>query len=122
MIVSLTSAKTSDNHSIMESGEIYKILGATIRHRRRLLGHTQAVLASQLGLSRASLANIEGGRQRVLVHQLYKIAEALQMNSVQDLIPVSPGDRSPAKDSERLPISADNLRPDQIEQVKDLMR
>ncbi len=38
------------------------------------------------GLSRASIANIENGKQRVLLHQLFQFADALQV-SLSDLIP-----------------------------------
>ena len=54
---------------------LYKQLGTIIKDRRRTLGLTQEQLANKLGISRASLANVETGRQRVLVHQLYKFAE-----------------------------------------------
>ena len=67
---------------------LYKYLGAAIKAQRRALGLTQQQLASHLGVSRASLANVETGRQRVLVHQLYELAEQLNV-SVQDLLPES---------------------------------
>ena len=56
---------------------LYKRLGLIIRARRQELGLTQEKLSRQLGISRASLANIETGQQRVLVHQLYSLAEKL---------------------------------------------
>ena len=59
---------------------LYLRLGQLIRERRRSLGLTQARLASQVKISRASLANIETGRQRVLVHQLYEFAEQLNLD------------------------------------------
>ena len=67
---------------------LYKRLGGTIKARRRALGLTQQQLAKQLGISRASIANVETGRQRVLVHQLYDLADQLNVN-VQDLLPES---------------------------------
>ena len=65
---------------------LYKRLGTIIKNRRRQLGLTQAHLSSQLGISRASLANVETGRQRVLVHQLYQLAEKLDVK-VTALLP-----------------------------------
>ena len=56
---------------------IYQALGERIRARRRQLRMTQEVLAAQLGVSRASVASIETGRQNVLVHHLCSIAAAL---------------------------------------------
>ena len=65
---------------------LYRRLGSTIKARRRVLGLTQHELAKRLGISRASLANMETGRQRVLVHQLYELAGQLNV-SVQELLP-----------------------------------
>ena len=70
----------------MSVPSLYKRLGATIRERRRHLRLTQEYLSSQLGISRASLANVETGRQRVLVHQLYSFAEKLDIK-VEALLP-----------------------------------
>ena len=39
---------------------------------------TQSELAKAIGVSRASVANFEAGRQRVSLEKLYAIAEALQ--------------------------------------------
>ena len=72
----------------MEVPALYKRLGATIKAQRRALGLTQQQLANQLGTSRASLANVETGRQRVLVHQLYELASQLNI-SVHELLPES---------------------------------
>ena len=70
----------------MKVSALYKRLGATIKAQRRALGLTQQQLAKQLRISRASLANVETGRQRVLVHQLYELADQLNVN-VQELLP-----------------------------------
>ena len=72
----------------MEVPALYKRLGATIKAQRRALGLTQQQLANQLGTSRASLASVETGRQRVLVHQLYELASQLNI-SVHELLPES---------------------------------
>lgn len=70
----------------MDTPLLYKRLGSTIKERRKQLGLTQEQLCRQLEISRASLANIETGRQRLLVHQLYRVARNLGM-MVTDLLP-----------------------------------
>jgi transcriptional regulator with XRE-family HTH domain len=44
---------------------------------------TQSDLARRVDLSRTSIANIENGRQRVLLHQLYKFADVLQVEPLE---------------------------------------
>jgi transcriptional regulator with XRE-family HTH domain len=75
----------------MDASILYKEMGTLIRRRRRALDLTQEKLAGRLGISRGALANIETGRQNVLVHQLYRFAAALDMD-VQALLPVFPDD------------------------------
>jgi len=70
----------------MNQDAIYKIVGDRIRARRKTLGLTQAQLAQRLEISRASLANIETGRQSVLVHNLYSIARAIDLTP-ESLLP-----------------------------------
>lgn len=65
---------------------VYPEIGKMVAQRRKTLGMTQEDLAPQIGLSRTSLANIERGRQKVLVHQLFALASALQMETA-DLLP-----------------------------------
>ncbi len=58
---------------------IYAEVGRRISRIRRKRGKTQAELAKvpELDLSRTSIANIERGEQRFLLHHLYKLADAL---------------------------------------------
>jgi transcriptional regulator with XRE-family HTH domain len=58
---------------------IYKKIGVIIRARRKSLGMTQKELAGKLSISRGALANIETGRQNILIHQLYNFAEKLEL-------------------------------------------
>jgi transcriptional regulator with XRE-family HTH domain len=67
--------------------ELYRRLGRAVAERRAELGLTQGQIAAQLGLSRASVANLENGRQRIMVHQLYALANALKFKSILDLVP-----------------------------------
>jgi transcriptional regulator with XRE-family HTH domain len=66
---------------------LYEALGALIRRRRRALDLTQDKLAGRLGISRGALANIETGRQNILLHQLVRLAAALEMD-IHELLPV----------------------------------
>ena len=58
-------------------GALYRAVGSELKARRAAHGMNQDTLALAVGLSRASVANIEGGRQAVPLHHLAKIAETL---------------------------------------------
>src|ERR1700733_7978016 len=62
---------------------IYETFGAQVRERRTAMGLTQLELAARIKLTRGSVANIEAGRQSVLLHQFLDIANALVMNPAQ---------------------------------------
>lgn len=64
----------------------YVRLAERVRSRREELTLTQADLALRAGVSRSSVANIETGRQAVLLHQFLGLASALEM-SWEDLMP-----------------------------------
>ena len=77
-----------------EDMELYRRIGQVVAKRRGELGLTQSDVAEKLGLSRASLANLESGRQRIMVHQLFALVNALQLKSILNLVPktwVPPG-------------------------------
>ncbi|WDJ94225.1 helix-turn-helix domain-containing protein [Xanthomonas campestris] len=80
----------------MQDKEIYEPLGRAIAQRRSRVALTQLELASMIGVSRASIANTERGRQTVSVHNLYAIAQALQVDSLAELLPPLPQRSSPA--------------------------
>ena len=71
----------------MEIPNCYRALGIAVAARRKKNKVSQEVLARAVGLSRASIANIETGRQKVLLHHVYLIAEALSCESITELIP-----------------------------------
>lgn len=56
---------------------IYQAMGAKIAMLRGALGLTQKDIAARTHLTRASVANIEAGRQRLLLHDIDTIASAL---------------------------------------------
>lgn len=64
---------------------IYVALGAAVFEQRMRAGWTQQDLAGQVGLSRASIANVELGRQRLMLHQVVALADALSV-PVGDLL------------------------------------
>ena len=56
---------------------LYREVGRRIKTQREQCGLTQEALASQVSLTRASITNIERGRQKFLLHTLIDIASAL---------------------------------------------
>jgi len=57
---------------------IYVKLSKLIVLRRKELGMTQFQLAKKIKVSRSYLANIELGRQRIYLHHLLKLEQALE--------------------------------------------
>lgn len=84
---------------MMPPGSLYEAIGNNIRRIRLRRGITQEALAGLTSLSRASIANIEKGRQRLLVHTLWEIARALD---------VDPGELFPRTAAE--PVSSGRAR------------
>jgi transcriptional regulator with XRE-family HTH domain len=74
----------------MSDEAIYKAFGQAVATRRKVLNLTQATLAARVGISRASIANIESGRQNVLLHHVYRLVSALEFSKVSDLLPAQP--------------------------------
>lgn len=67
----------------------YKTLGARIRELRGAK-LSQEQLATAAKLSRTSIVNIESGRQKLLLHNLFRIAEALGVQPSEVLHPLEP--------------------------------
>ena len=97
---------------------IYKQIGAVIKSRRKTLEMKQETLARLLGISRGSLANVETGRQGILVHQLYKFSAALQLKTPIDLLPHPSPDHLRTEQTERteLPLPS-GLKAQEKEQI-----
>ena len=95
----------------------YEVLGSNIQRARDRLKMTQAQLGSALvpPSTRASIANIENGKQRVLVHTLVQFARTLE-TKVEKLIPLeTPAERPALMDVEnelkrKLNLAAPQLR------------
>ena len=97
---------------------LYLEIGARIKGRRKTLNLKQEALARQLGISRGSLANIETGRQKMLVHQLYHYAAELGLRPA-DLLP--PPDASGGTEPAELPFT-DEVNQQQRKQIERLFR
>ena len=69
-----------------ERKRLYSLIGERVRRYREGRDLTQETLAEQVSISRASIVNIEKGRQRPPVHVLWDIAEKLGIEAA-DLIP-----------------------------------
>jgi transcriptional regulator with XRE-family HTH domain len=65
---------------------VYKLIGERLAKLREERATTQEDLGMFAGLTRASIANIEKGRQRVFLHQLYRFADYLGVK-LTDLLP-----------------------------------
>jgi len=66
--------------------EVYRVLGRKVRQMREVQRMSHDSLAQHLGISRASMVNIEAGRQRAPLHLLWQIAEVLHCKLIE-LIP-----------------------------------
>jgi transcriptional regulator with XRE-family HTH domain len=75
--------------------DLYANIGLRVYTERDAVGFTQQVLADKIGVTRVSVANIEAGRQRVTLHTLADIANALGV-PLAALIPTSGGTTSEA--------------------------
>lgn len=59
---------------------VYRSLGAKIEQLRTTLGWTQDELAKKTRLTRGSIANIETGRQRILLHDVETFSMAFNVS------------------------------------------
>ena len=69
---------------------IYADLARRLREARKRRGLTQAELAERAGMTRTALVTVERGKQRLAVHQLIDLANALEVEPAM-LLP-KPGD------------------------------
>jgi DNA-binding XRE family transcriptional regulator len=75
---------------VVQCEPVYVSFGGIVKARRIALGLTQEQLGEIVGLSRTSVTNIEIGRQRVLLSDLFDFARAFGVspktifNALQD--------------------------------------
>ena len=102
----------------MSDMELYRRLGRAVAERRGELGITQNAVADKLGVSRASLANLENGRQRIMVHQLFALVDVLELKSILDLVPKV---WVPAEPLPEIEFSGSNISPREQSGVENLV-
>lgn len=61
----------------------YALVGSKVRSARLAAEISQEVLATQVGLTRSSVANLEAGRQRIALHLLAAIARELNKDACE---------------------------------------
>lgn len=60
---------------------IYKTIGKRIQTCREARGMTQDRLGELLGMTRASVCNMEQAKQRIMTHVIYRIAKHLDVSA-----------------------------------------
>ena len=63
--------------STLSPSAVYNNVGARIRDERERRNFSQEMLANRVGLTRTSITNVENGRQKLLLHTLFQIADYL---------------------------------------------
>ena len=79
---------------MVDERRLYQVLGKRLKVIRETQHSTrgrltQAKLAGEVGLERTSITNIERGNQKVPLHVLYRICDALQVPINEVLPPLS---------------------------------
>jgi DNA-binding XRE family transcriptional regulator len=88
----------------VDESRIYRIFGRRVAARRGELDLKQHELASRVDLSRASIANIERGHQKLPLHLVYRIAWALGLKDPWSLLPHLSGPPEPGAGAEPVKI------------------
>lgn len=70
----------------MQLPQIYRAIGSAVRDLRRHSNMTQQQVADAIGISRASVANIERGEQRVFVDQLDDFAKLFKLSGMDSIV------------------------------------
>jgi transcriptional regulator with XRE-family HTH domain len=117
VFVILTPIGIGAYRQLVQERDVYKAFGQTIANLRsgRL---TQLQLARTVGISRASLANIERGEQRVYLHQLLALSDALGV-TLTDLLPT--GQRFQPIAPAKVSVSGDKINRAQTRAIKELV-
>ena len=80
--------------SMIDTTPLYRRFGELVRVYRHAARLTQEEVAKRVGLSRTSITNIEKGRQKVLLHQFYDLAAAINTTPARLLPELLRTDRS----------------------------
>lgn len=87
LCASLTYRANGIQNASMDDMDVYMQFGRKVAAARKSKGMTQADLAKRVAFTRASVANIETGRQRVMLHDVFAIVAALGGQSILDFVP-----------------------------------
>ncbi|MGE3745710.1 MAG: helix-turn-helix transcriptional regulator [Sphingomonadaceae bacterium] len=105
----------------MISADLYVAFGRKLASARKRASLTQSEVAQSVGLSRASIANIEAGKQRVFLDQIFDLASALSAKNLTELLPEYLIDNSNDRASLIL-TGAKNLTRDQERVLEDILK
>lgn len=104
----------------MEQQELYAGVGRLVREAREAARMTQEQLGERIGMTRASVTNIETARQKVQLHTLYCIALVLEV-AVTSLLPPTESNENSRIVSPKLRNLINNsrdLRPDERKKLE----
>lgn len=119
MFVSLTERLLCVTAPSVDIPPIYKALGRAVNRLRRKRDLTQQELADAIGISRASVANIERGEQRVFFDQVAAIAEFFSLAGIDALLSHAESDVALTKS--KVSLSGDRLSRDLKREVRGLI-
>lgn len=102
----------------MQLPQIYRAIGSAVSDLRRESQMTQQQVADAIGISRASVANIERGEQRVFVDQLDAIAKLFNLSGLDEIVQ---RDQIASQQRGPMPLSGDTLKRDLKREVKNVL-
>jgi transcriptional regulator with XRE-family HTH domain len=59
---------------------LYKSLGVRLKHLREMNGLTQDEVGKKLGMVRCAVANMEAGKQRIMMHHIPTMAQLFRVS------------------------------------------
>lgn len=98
----------------MVDKDLYKLIGLMIRDYRKLRGYSQIDFAKKISINRASLSNIEAGKQQVSILIVYKIALAFNVEITQFLPSIKALDKNNSNNSDIIIAQLENKDIDEV--------
>ena len=107
---------------VMKKSELYEKVGLNLKTKRLQLKMKQADVADSAGISRPSLANIEGGRQALTLHLFFQLAAVLKVENAASLLPQGVLNESHESSDQQVVINTTgNLSKKQEEMIQQLI-